>query len=227
MRWKKYCSTDCTIELAECPLTGNLSLLLSTRTERPNTTEHNVPIFLDVKGPFSLHFQNRTSQYLSHSEWNRTSQCYWTQCPNTSWCQGSYFSPFSELYVPIFRSFWVEHNVPILRLVMGLIYLSDLWTHINLKSVWSSLNLVWHMSCRKLIVPVKFRVWTFINLNLVVIYVHTYLMCTIWVVIEHIQYLDGILTTYIDYIVCAFELCMTCIQVESDCSSCRRSGSAN
>ena len=155
MRWKKYCSTDCTIELAECPLTGNLSLLLSTRTERPNTTEHNVPIFLDVKGPISLHFQNRTSQYLSHSEWNRTSQCYWTQCPNTSWCQGSYFSPFSELNVPIFRSFWVEHNVPILRLVMGLIYLSDLWTHINLKSVWSSLNLVWHMSCHISIVPVN------------------------------------------------------------------------
>ena len=157
---------------------------------------------------------------------NRTSQYHWTQCPNISGCQRSFFSPFSEQNVPLFQSFRVEHSVPILLLAMGLISLSDLWTHITLKSVWSSLNLVWHMSCRKSIVPVKFTVWTFINLNLVVIYIYTYLMCT-WVVIEHIQYLDGILTTYIDYIVCAFELWMTCIQVESDCSSCRRSGSAN
>ena len=47
--------------------------LIVSGTERPNTNEHNVPIILDVKGPISLHFQNRTSQYLSHSEWNRTS----------------------------------------------------------------------------------------------------------------------------------------------------------
>ena len=104
-------------------------ILIVSGTERPNTTEHNVPIILDVKGPISLHFQNRTSQYLSHSEWNRTSLYHWTQWPNTSWCQGSDFSPFSEQNVPIFRSLRVEHNVPILLLVMGIISLSDLWTH--------------------------------------------------------------------------------------------------
>ena len=156
-------------------------------TERPYTTEHNGPILFDVRGLISLRFQNRTSQYFGHSEWNTMSQYFFLS--------------------------WV-------------LFLSLTFGHITLRSVWSSLDLVWHMSCRKLIVPVKFTVWTFINLNLVVIYVHTYPMCT-WVVIEQIQYLDGISTTYIDYIVCAFELWMTCIQMESDCSSCRRSGSAN
>ena len=86
---------------------------------------------------------------------NRTSQYRWTQCPNISWCQKSYFSPFSEQNVPICQSFRVEHSVPILLLAMGLMSLSDLCTHITLKSVWSSLNLVWHMSCRTSIVPVN------------------------------------------------------------------------
>ena len=86
---------------------------------------------------------------------NRTSQYHWTQCPNISWCQKSYFSPFSEQNVQIFQSFRVEHSVPILLLALGLISLSDLWAQITLKSVWSSLNLVWHMACHKSIVPVN------------------------------------------------------------------------
>ena len=127
---------------------------------------------------------------FSHSdcEWNRTSQHHWTQCPNNSWCQRSYFSPFSEQNVPILESFWVEQNVPIPLNTMAqyflmsgvwflsvfrterhsewntmsqyfflswVLFLSLTFGHITLKSVWSSLNLVWHMSCRTSIVPVN------------------------------------------------------------------------
>ena len=85
-------------------------------TERPYTTEHNGPILLDVRGLISLRFQNRTSQYFGHSEWNTMSQYFFLS--------------------------WV-------------LFLSLTFGHITLKSVWSSLNLVWHMSCRTSIVPVN------------------------------------------------------------------------
>ena len=54
---------------------------------------------------------------------NRTSQYHWTQCPNISGCQRSFFSPFSEQNVPILESFWVEQNVPMLLNTMSQYFL--------------------------------------------------------------------------------------------------------